>query len=410
MKRIVSLWLVLLMAAALPLPSRAEGQPVNLVMWSLFSGEDGSTMNQIIDDFNNAQSDVHIEHIIFDYSTLITRIALANGDQSAMPHLFVSYASDLEYFGDLGYIRSLQPALDAVDFDLSLERFNDACAIMNMYRGERYAVTLDFPSVGLYANMDLVKQYCPNVFDDEVLTWDEIKAVGAQLKTDGVEDVCVLTSEWAMNDIIQSYMLFNPQWASEDAQTLQLDEEAMVKGINLWKECYDAGYLWEEGDDTLGLFAQGESIFFTGGNWCMNAVRSYGFDFIFRAAPQLDPNNVIMYGDAHSFMVPNRETTDAQWRALGQWMAYFYEHAIDWAGAGSLIAAKDVVESEAFKALPQAFVAAHYAPYVPPFKYTAILQNNVINAFDWQPVYGYISPEDFAKAVVTQTNEQIAAQ
>lgn len=75
-----------------------------------------------------------------------------------------------------------------------------------------------------------------------------------------------------------------------------------------------------------------------------------------------------------------------------------------------MIAAKGPREDEAFDSLPQAYVANHYAPFVPPYKYTAILQNDVINSFDWQPVYGYITPEDFADAIIKQTNEKTAAK
>ena len=158
MKRIAwILMAVLLLLAACP--ALALGEPVEIVMWSLFSGEDGTTMNQIVEDFNNSQSDVKLTHIIIDYNNLMTRIALSANDDSAAPHLFVSYASDITYLADLQYIKPLQPALDAYDtFDFSLDRYNEACKVLNVYQGERYAVTLDFPSLGLYANMDLVNE------------------------------------------------------------------------------------------------------------------------------------------------------------------------------------------------------------------------------------------------------------
>lgn len=410
MKRISLLVLACILAIAFSCSAWAEG-PTKIVMWSLFSGEDGSTMNQIVENFNKAQNEVELEHIIIDYNNLMTRVALAANDDKAAPHLIVSYASDIPYLADFGYIQSLQPALDAYpEFDFSLDRYNEACKVLNVYNDQRYAVSLDFPSLGMYANMELVAKYCPEVLDDNVVTWEEIRAIGAKLKEQGVEDIKVLTSEWAMNDLVQAYLLHADSWASADAQTLELDRQAMIDGVNLWKECYDAGYLWEEGDDCAGLFAQGESIFFTGGNWCMNAVRNYGFDFVFRAAPQLSAEKVVVYGDAHSFMLPARSFMDNQLRAVGQWIAYFYENSINWAGAGSLIAANEPRTSEAFAALEQAFVANSYAPYIPPYKYTSILQNTVINSFDWQPVYGYISAEDFADAVIKQTNEKAGSK
>ena len=410
MKRVTSLLLTLALLLVV-MPAALAEAPTEITMWTLFSGEDGSTMNEIVEAFNASQNEVHLEHVIIDYNNLIAKLALAVGDDSACPHLFVSYASDIAFMADAGRIQPLEETLAAYpEFDFSLDRYNPACKVLNMYEGQRYAVTLDFPSLGMYVNLDLAGQYCPEVLEDDVVTWDEIKAVGAKLEADGVEDVTVLTSEWAMNDLVQSYLLFADTWATEDAQELAFDKEAMVKGVNLWKDCYDAGYLWDEGDDCAGLFAEGSAIFFSGGNWCMNAVKDYGFDFRFIAAPQLDPDNVVFYGDAHSFMQPTRSYTDAERRAVAQWIAYFYEHSLDWAQAGSLIAASEPRATEAFDALPQAFVANTYAPVNPVYKYTSILTMNVINSFDWQPVYGYISPEDFADAVVKQTEDIIKQQ
>ena len=409
MKRIISILLFIAMMTVV-MPSFADA-PTEIILWTLFSGEDGYTMNEIVDNFNASQSDVHLTHIIIDYSNLMAKLALAAGDDSACPHLIVSYATDLAFLADSGRIIPMEETFAQYpEFDFSLERYNPACKELNMYNGKRYAVTLDFPSEGMYANMDLVNQYCPEVLEDNVVTWDEIKAVGEKLKADGVEDICVLTSEWAMNSLITAYLQYAKTWSTEDALDLAFDKEAMIKGVQLWKDCYDAGYLWDEGDDCAGLFAEGEAIFFSGGNWCMNAVKNYGFDFRFLASPQLDPNNVVLYGDAHSFMQPERSYTDAERRAIAQWIAYFYDHSIDWAQAGSLIAASEPRATDEFAQLPQAFVANNYEPYSPMYKYNSILTTTVINGFDWQPVYGYISAQDYADAIEKQTLDVIAVQ
>lgn len=409
MKRVISLVLSLCLLI-FAVPAMASNAPVELTMWTLFSGEDGSTMNQIVENFNNSQTEVHLNHVVIDYTNLMTKIALAAGDDAACPHLFVSYASDIAYLADAGRIQPMDEIFAAYpEFDFSLERYNPACEVLNMYQEHRYAVTLDFPSEGMYVNMELANQYCPEVLEDNVVTWDEIKSIGAKLKADGVEDVKVLTAEWALNDMIQVYLLYADTWSSEDAQTLELDKQAMINGVNTWKECYDAGYLWEEGDDCAAMFANGEAIFFTGGNWCMNAVKQYGFDFRFIAAPQLDPENVVLYGDAHSFMKPTRTYMDAELRGLGQWIAYFYENSLDWAQAGSLIAASEPRESEEFAALPQAFVANSYEPYNPVYKYNSIF-SKTISDFDWQAVYGHISAEDYVDAIIKQVNDSISQQ
>ena len=57
-------------------------------------------------------------------------------------------------------------------------------------------MSLDFPTWGMYVNTALAEQYCPEVLEDNIVTWDEIMAVGASLQEQGVEDVSVLAGSW----------------------------------------------------------------------------------------------------------------------------------------------------------------------------------------------------------------------
>ena len=140
MKRLASLILALALLVSVGIPAANAEAPTELVMWTLFSGEDGSTMSQIVDAFNASQSDVHLTHIVIDYANLMTKLALAVGDDSACPHLFVSYASDIAYFVGLNRIQPMEETLAAYpEFDFSLDRYNAACSILNMYEGKRYA-------------------------------------------------------------------------------------------------------------------------------------------------------------------------------------------------------------------------------------------------------------------------------
>ena len=159
------------------------------------------------------------------------------------------------------------------DFDFAIDKYHDACAALNYYDGKRYCVSLDFPTWGMYVNDALAEQYCPEVLEDGIVTWDEIRAVGERLKEQGVEDVAVLSASWARNDLLASYLDLAGTYASEDGTTLALDKDAVASMIDLWKGCYDAGYLWQEGDDASTLFALEETIFYTGGTWNMSAVK-----------------------------------------------------------------------------------------------------------------------------------------
>ena len=410
MKKLLTLILTLAMLATLALPAMAE-EPVAIEMWTLFTGDDGATMQEIVDNFNASQDRVTLTHVAVDRETLYTRLALAMTDEASLPEVFVTYSYDVPYFVQLDYIQPMEDTLAAYpDFDFAIEKYHDACATLNYYDGVRYCVSLDFPTWGMYVNTALAEQYCPDVLADNILTWDEIMSVGASLKEQGVEDVSVLASSWDRNDLLNSYLDVAGTYASEDGTTLALDKDAVVEVLNTWKDAFDAGYLWEEGEDAMTMFALEECIFVTGGTWNMTAVEEYGFDFSFIAPPQFSADDTpTLFGASHAFMLPNRSYTEDESYAVAAFMHYFYENSIDWAQAGSIVASKATAESEEYQALPQAFVANNYAISNPNFTYSQLLFD-VLDNLDWEAVYGRMTPEEYADAWQTQAQERIDAQ
>lgn len=411
MKKTMAILLALALLATMGvLPALAE-EPTKIELWTLFTGDDGVTLSQMVDDFNASQSQVQLTHVAIDRENLYTKLALAMSDKSALPDLFVTYSYDVARFVELGYIQPLDDTLSAFEgFDFAIDRYHDACAALNYLDGKRYCVSLDFPTWGMYVNDALAAQYCPEVLEDDIVTWDEIRAVGQRLQERGVQDVKVMAASWARNDLLATYLDLADTYASADGAALALDRDAAAQAIGLWKECYDAGYLWQEGDDASTLFALEECIFFTGGTWNMNAVKEYGFDFSFIAGPQMTAEDTpTLFGASHAFMMPANEYTEAERQAVAAFMYYFYAHSIDWAQAGSIVASKEAAASDAYQQLPQAFVSNRYSISNPDYTYSQILFD-VLDSLGWEAVYGRMSAEEFAQTWEKQTLEKIAAQ
>jgi multiple sugar transport system substrate-binding protein len=406
MRKIIALSLALMLLLAGTTSALAEKTKIE--MWTLFTGDDGSTMQSIVDSFNASQDQVELTHVAIDLANLYTKLALSVNTDSC-PDLFVTYTYDIPYFVSKGMIQPMDSALSSyADFDFSLDKYHQSATVANMLNGKRYAVSLDFPTWGMYINTDLAKKYCPEVLESKVLTFDEIKTIGEKLKSEG-SDIKVLASGWARNDLINTYLELADSWASKDGQSLDINRDAAIKTIDLWKECYDAGYLWQEGDDPASLFALGECIFYTGGTWNMTAVKQYGFDFSFIPAPQVSADKVAVFGASHAFMMPTRTYTDKETQAIDSFMSYFYKNSLMWAQAGSIVASNDARATDEYQAMPQADISNNYSIADAAYTYTSVVLD-VLNSFDWQPVYGQMTSAEFADSWIKQAQEKIAAQ
>lgn len=97
MKKLLTMLLTIAMLAALAVPAMAE-EPVSIEMWTLFTGDDGTTMQAIVDAYNASQDRVTLTHVAVDRENLYTKLALAMSDEAALPEVFVTYSYDVPNF------------------------------------------------------------------------------------------------------------------------------------------------------------------------------------------------------------------------------------------------------------------------------------------------------------------------
>ena len=385
-----------------------SGEVVEVNFWSLFTGDDGVTMDAIVKQFNDEHPDIKVTHIAMEAtSDLYVKLPMVAGDDNQAPDLAVTHNNYIPYLAEKGAIQPIDPLVEGFD-NLTRDHFNSVD--MADYDGKRYGVILDFPSAVVYGNKALIEQYYPEMIEDYVVTWDEIYELGDRLAADNVIDqIKPLVGSFARNDVLQTFVTQGGTY-SEDGKTLALDKEILKKAQGEWKNLYDKGYFMEEDSDAMGMFAMGESVFVTGGTWNLNMVNTYGLDYIMLPCVQYDTNNVITYAAAHTFVMPQRNYTDEKKQAVGEFISWFEDHAMLWAEAGSIVAYKEVAESEAFANLPQAMVdKVDTRHWCPTFLYSSVC-DATISSFGFQSVYGHMKLDEYADAVMSKIEAEIEAQ
>ena len=408
MKKLVSLFLAMVLALSCVSFAVAE-EPIVIQFWSELGGSDLQVMIDICEKFNASQDKVRVEHAALG-GDLEAKLTLSLGDDAATPALYrgginVDYLTEKNLMGDFSVIFDAYP-----DFDFSAENFTPGA--VKTKDGKVYGFQTEAPLWGLWMNTELVAQYCPNVMDDGVVTWQEILDVGALLKDQGT-DIAALCGGWNQNDLHFTYIELGGQFVTDDDNVhFYLDKDLYAKSIQPWIDVVQKGYGWTEGEDKQQRFGNGKSVFYTGGSWDLSFMSGLDFKATFNPLPVMNAEyGPFVTGGSNGFMLGNRNFTEEEAWATGYFLDYFFTNMIEWAKSGAVVTYKPVVESEEYKALAQSGVSG--APIVSPSKgwgkYDGIWVG-VRNSFSWDLLFGHVSVEDFMDSWIKQTNEQIDAQ
>lgn len=405
MKKILALVLAVMLSLSVMSFAAADGV-TEVNVWSIYTGDDFRIIQGVVDSFNEANPDVHINHVATAADTLYTQMALVAGDASAAPVACIIHSYNIPSFALRNIIDPLDDFLSAYgDFSEDLYLSNEAGKV----DGVRYGIPFCAPTVVTYCNMDLAAQYCPDEVADGIITWDELYAIADRMVAAGVTDVKLLGGSWGRNDMINTYEQCGGTYRAEGdpAEIVAIDKEALIKATNLWKGLHDMGVTQQDGDDVMGMLALEGLIFATGGTWNLSAVQEYGINYKMMPSIQMDAANPYNWGATECIVKMHRDVTEAEQNATLRFMEYLRENAMEWAKSGAIVMAKATAESEEFKSLPQAGAMVGGAETFAAYHTYAGAFTTVFDQLGFQAVYGIITPEEYADAIQAQCQEAV---
>jgi raffinose/stachyose/melibiose transport system substrate-binding protein len=253
-----------------------------LDFWS-WRQEDAAAYNEIIAAFEEANPDISVTytaHPATEYNTIIAT-ALAAGEGPDIIHTR-SYGG-LEVLANPGY---LEPLDDKVDMSL----ISDGAKLGTTLRadGKVYAVPFASQTVLVFYNTDIFA--ANDITPPE--TWDEFKAVAAQLKDAGVIPLANGSAEGWMLEIMSGGIMpnfYGSEFFGEVTSGATDFEDpryvgALEKMLEL-KEFMPDGYQGVDYATMKQLFASGAAAMFVGGSFEIPGFRDAGVNFDIMAGP-----------------------------------------------------------------------------------------------------------------------------
>ncbi|WP_066194586.1 extracellular solute-binding protein [Gracilibacillus timonensis] len=377
-----------------------------VVMWNLFGGGDAEYMQDIVNAFNESQSDYYIHNIMQEnaeyYTKLLTSMGAGRGPDIAIAHDYVlAEFVNQDLLFDIG-------ELDQEDV-MQWEDFNQNILQSTVFDDKHVAVPIDTHSQIMYVNNELVDgagllnedgsidmEESPQGFVDFFVTLKgelDGEQMPFALSTNGSDPFWLW---WTFYTQLGGEHILSEE--SIDDTSYALEEDKAIEAAELVRSLFQEHEVIPLNQaDFYGNFQSGKSAVITTGVWATGIWETTdGLDFTPMPIPTLFDEEGA-WGSSHTLILPAKdEVNEEVVQGAIQFLEFATDHGEMWAKAGHIPSKDTVVESEAFQSIPYRSDYAEVADYVNFLDqtiYTRGLQTVMQENLDriWS---GDISPEE----------------
>lgn len=222
--------------------SSASGT-VNIEFWHSMGSATGELVQEIVDEFNASQDEVHVECIYQgDYTTAGTKLqaAVANG---STPHVVQSELTRIGMYASQDQLLDLMPYAEN-DADFDLDALYPGIMDYSYYEGQLISLPNGRSVPVMYYNADMLKEAGCDVPE----TWEELREVSKALTKDGVYGYgAPLGDSWYYLTLM---LTAGGQIYNDEGNNIGFHNESGTKPLQLWLDMIEDGSLYiPDGDD-----------------------------------------------------------------------------------------------------------------------------------------------------------------
>lgn len=256
--------------------SSATGDgPVELVMWTGFTGGDRAAYEDLVSAFNDSHDDIKVTMEVQPWDTLAQKLpaawATGQGPDLATPNFNPSVLAEYEANGSLLPITNLGEGEGQINVDQLAPAAVEAFTLEQ----DLVAVPANFATLQLYYNK---KHFADAGIDAPPSTVEEFKSMAKDLTKDGVYGLSL-----ADHETIQMWPLL--QWMDgsdivDENGCSVLDEEASIASLTEWANLVSSGVapVGLTGAESDSLFSSGKAAMQLNGPWAAAGYEEAGID------------------------------------------------------------------------------------------------------------------------------------
>jgi multiple sugar transport system substrate-binding protein len=322
-----------------------------------FTGPDGENFVAMVEEFNATNPEWPVRVVTMAGDAMYSLINSAYAAGQGIPDLMIVHADFVanyiadDMLVDWNEFLGPYPGVTANNYIESAWNIGTGPA------GERFSIPLDVHSWVLYYNIDLMEQYgVTHVLDDGILTFDEVKEVGAI--------VAAADSNTVTYGITGAWLSFFSQYKqlggvfTEDGINPTLYNDVSIQVLQTYIDLYQAGFTNEDGEDALQLFQTGQLMFLPEGVWFLNAANDIdNFEWGMTHTTQMNTDNIVNFTGSHQFVMFNSdERSDEKAAGIASFIEWVRNNSLEWARAGQNPASLQILDSDEYRAMAQSFL------------------------------------------------------
>jgi multiple sugar transport system substrate-binding protein len=337
---------------------------VTLTFWNGLTGPDGKVLEEMLGSFQAAYPNVKIEQQQIPWNDLYTKMLTAipageGPDMAIIHHYEVPRFAELNMLSELSADELAQKQLDPADFYEVAWKGGE-------YKGKRYSLPQDVPSMGLFINNDIFKK-------NNLMDGDKPRVPGTMEEFLSMAKACTKGDEYGLcwgQGLAARWQWQMLLWQNGgdmfDAQEQPtLDTPQAIEVTQFHKDIFTTHAIAPLGiTNTVDSFRTGKFGMMVQGGWNIPGLVAANMNFSLVPIPQWMKQKVV-WASSHQFVLPTQRNQDATKRqaALG-YFSWFSQNAFTWSEkAGHVAARRSIVRSPEFQRLQPQMVLAQQEPY-----------------------------------------------
>ena len=366
MKKLVSLFLVLVLFLTMAVTTSALAEPEELTIWGPWSGTRASQLQILIDKFNESQDKYHVSYVTTSNIQDKLLIALAGGDAPDLVQWDRFYTSTYAPKGALVALDDLA-ARDNVD----LNSFYEVGQRELTCNGKTYGITLSVDVRVYMYNKDLLEA---SGVDPSTITNLDTLMEAAKQCTIRDENGNLVQTGFNFNNLFVTYIrMFDNHGVVDDSgeiPVMNVNNDAGLAVLNYYHrwlyddKVYDLGF-----DDSYSgdSFAAGKSVFTVNTNYKMNKYideNGINVGVLPPLQPMTDTGAFACMIGGYSFAIPAAsKNVEGAWEFI-KWWSTSVENSVEYGKiSGYLPGLKEAWNDEAFMAQDNMKIVLDYLPY-----------------------------------------------